>query len=323
MTSYHVSATSHWPNYLPEYIAVANGYFADEGLEFSRDAPDDWTGVLRSLADGSAQAVLGGLWVPAMYHGRGHHFVAFAQLNARNPKAIVTREPQPELPAVRPEGKLVLAPGAGGTAPYMHTAGLIRQAGIDLSAIRFIRDLSGQTLSDLFAGGLGDAIIVDLVNAHLLEHKGIGTIAYRHADAGGSMPNSVYYTLPHLIGDPGSAPWRFTRAIQRATDWMNDHDGSDCTDLLTQLLATAPPRGSDRQRRRPQEVSHLDRRPHRPRRLRQLDEHPRRRMADRRPPQLRRHHRPTPRRRSPGGGSQLATGSRQIPSTNSATGPAR
>ena len=34
------------------------------------------------------------------------------------------------------------------------------------------------------------------------------------------MPNSVYYTLPRLIGEPGSAPWRFTRAIQRATDWM-------------------------------------------------------------------------------------------------------
>ena len=172
MTSYHVSATSHWPNYLPEYIAVANGYFADEGLEFTRDAPDDWTGVLRSLADGSAQAVLGGLWVPAMYHGRGHDFVAFAQLNARNPKAIVTREPQPDFQLADLKGKLVLAPGAGGTAPYMHTAGLIRQAGIDLSDIRFIRDLSGQTLSDLFAGGLGDAIIVDLVNAHLLEHRG-------------------------------------------------------------------------------------------------------------------------------------------------------
>ena len=240
MTSYHVSATSHWPNYLPEYIAVANGYFADEGLEFSRDAPDDWTGVLRSLADGSAQAVLGGLWVPAMYHGRGHDFVAFAQLNARNPKAIVTREPQPDFQLADLKGKLVLAPGAGGTAPYMHTAGLIRQAGIDLSDIRFIRDLSGQTLSDLFAGGMGDAIIVDLVNAHLLEHKGLGTIAYRHADAGGAMPNSVYYTLPHLIGEPDSAPWQFTRAIQRAMNWMNDHDGNDCTDLLTRYWPQLP-----------------------------------------------------------------------------------
>ena len=53
---------------------------------------------------------------------------------------------------------------------------------------------------------MGDAIIVDLVNAHLLEHRGTGTITYRHADAGGSMPNSVYYTLPHLIGEPDRPP---------------------------------------------------------------------------------------------------------------------
>lgn len=69
---------------------------------------------------------------------------------------------------------------------------------------------------------MGDAIIVDLVNAHLREYKGIGTISYRHADAGGAMPNSVDYTFPQLIGEPGSGPWRFTRAIQRGFDnWMN------------------------------------------------------------------------------------------------------
>ena len=240
MTDYHVSATSHWPNYLPEYIAAANGYFTDEGLEFSRDAPDDWTGVLRSLADGTAQAVLGGLWVPAMYYGRGHDFVAFAQLNARNPKAILTGEPHPDFQLADLVGKLVLAPGAGGTAPYMHTAGLIRQAGVDLGDIRFIRDLSGQTLSDLFAGGMGDAIVVDLVSAHLLQHRGVGTIAYRHADAGGPMPNSVYYTLPHLIGEPDSPPWRFARAIQRAMDWIEGHDGRDCTDLLSRYWPQLP-----------------------------------------------------------------------------------
>lgn len=240
MTRFHVSATSHWPNYLPEYVAADRGFFAEEDIEFSRDAPDDWTDVLRSLADGSAQAVLGGLWVPAMYHGRGQEFVAFAQLNATNPKAILTRDPQPDFTLADLQGKLVLAPGAGGTAPYMHTAGLIRQAGVDLNSVRFIRDLSGATLTDLFIGGLGDAIVVDLVNAHLLEHKGVGTIAFRHAESGGSMPNSVYYTYPELVGEPDSAPWRFTRAIQRAMNWLGDHDGADCADLLARYWPQLP-----------------------------------------------------------------------------------
>jgi hypothetical protein len=55
------------------------------------------------------------------------------------------------------------------------------------------------------------------------------------------MPNSVYYTFPELIGDdPDAAPWRFTRAIQRAMDWLRDHDGADCTDLLTRYWPKLP-----------------------------------------------------------------------------------
>lgn len=229
---YHVSATSHWPNYLPEYVAAARGYFADEDLEFSRDAPDDWTVVLKKLADGTADAVLGGLWVPAMYKGRGRDYVAFAQLNATNPKAILARDPSPGFVLSDLEGKLVLAPGAGGTAPYMHTAGLMRKVGVDLSKVDFIRDLSSSVLTELFLGGMGDAIVVDLVNAHLLEDAGAGHIVFRHADQGGPMPNSVYYTTADRLDHPDSPAWRFTRAIQRAMDWLQDHSGDDCREIL-------------------------------------------------------------------------------------------
>ncbi len=76
MDKFRVSATSHWPNYLPEYVARDRGFFADEELEFDRYAPESWTQVLDDLADGSADAVLGGIWVPAMYHGRGRDYVA-------------------------------------------------------------------------------------------------------------------------------------------------------------------------------------------------------------------------------------------------------
>ena len=77
------------------------------------------------------------------------------------------------------------------------------------------------------------------------------------------MPNSVYYTLPHLIGEPDSAPWQFTRAIQRAMNWMNDHDGEDCTDLLTQYWPSSPSRSSSTASTTSRSQA-SDRRPHRP-----------------------------------------------------------
>lgn len=232
MDRFHISATSHWPNYLPEYVARDHGYFADEGLDFARVAPTDWTQVLDDLDGGAAEAVLGGIWVPSMYHGRGRDYVAFAQLNATNPKAIVTRQPVDGLAWSDLVGKTVLAPGAGGTAPYTHTAGLMRRAGVDPASVHFVRDLSAGMLTELFVGGMGDAIVLDRVGAALLAAQGNGHIALRIDEVGGPMPNSVYYANRRLLQRADQPAHRFCRALQRAMDWLVEHPAAEVADLL-------------------------------------------------------------------------------------------
>lgn len=231
MDRFHVSATSHWPNYLPEYIARDHGYFADEGLDFDRSAPDDWTQVLADLAAGAADVVLGGLWVPAMYHGRGREYVAFAALNSRNPKVLVTREPRPGFSWMELEGGIVLAPGAGGTAPYVHTAGLMRKAGVNMAEVRWVRDLAGSTLTELFLGGHGDALVTDAINGALLERAGKAAVVAHHDVEGGLMPNSVYYTTRERLDRDDSA-WRFCRALHRAYAWLASHGAAEVKELL-------------------------------------------------------------------------------------------
>jgi NitT/TauT family transport system substrate-binding protein len=231
MLPYAVSATSHWPNYLPEYIAADHGYLADEGLDFRRWAPDPWTGVLDDLDQGRADAVLGGIWVPAMYHGRGRDYRAFASLNARNPKALVTRHPTDGFAWPDLVGRTVLAPGAGSAAYYIHTAGLLRRAGVDPASVHFIRDLSTGVLTDLFLAGMGDVLITDVVNATVLQRSGKAHIALR-VDSLGLMPNSVYYTTPEALADPEERPYRFCRALARAADWIQAHPAREVEDLL-------------------------------------------------------------------------------------------
>ena len=246
MDRFHVSATSHWPNYLPEYVAREFGFYEDEGLDFSRSAPDDWTRVLTDLDTGEATVSLGGLWVPAMYHGRGRELIAFAQLNAVNPKVLVTREPAPDFDLKDLEGTVVLAPGAGGTAPYVHTAGLMRRTGVDMSRVRWIRDLSGPMLTEMFLNGAGSALVTDAVNGAFLQRAGKAHIAFRHDQAGGAMPNSVYYTSRAVLDRDDKVVWRFCRALQRAYDWLKEHEAAELTDLLkrewpqldTEFLAT-------------------------------------------------------------------------------------
>ncbi len=189
-----ISATSHGLNYLPEYYAAATGGFARRGLEVTAWARDPWTGTLDDLAAGEADLVLGGVWVPAMYAGAGRDLVAVGQLNARCPMVIVTREPVPDSTWSWLTGRTVLAPGAGGTAPYEFTAGVMREHGVDPGAVRFVRDLSTEMLRELFEHGTGDAMIADPLTAESLCRSGAGHAALRLAEVGGPMPNSVYYT---------------------------------------------------------------------------------------------------------------------------------
>ena len=231
MKKFHVSATSHWPNYLPQYIADAEGYFEAEGLAFSRTAPADWTQVLDDLDSGTADVALGGLWVPAMLHERGRELVAFAALNSRNPKVLMMREKRPDFSWSDLEGGIVLVAGAGGTAPYVHTAGVMRDAGVDMSKVRWVRDLSGSMLTQMFLGGHGTAMVTDAINGAMLEHAGAAAIVARH-DTVGRMPNSVYYTLPGNCNSEGVQ--KFCRALQRAYVWMAENSASQARAVLAQ-----------------------------------------------------------------------------------------
>jgi NitT/TauT family transport system substrate-binding protein len=201
MNLLRISATSHGINYLPQYYAAASGAFTRRGVRVATQARDPWTGTLDDLAAGTADVVLGGIWVPAMFAGAGRDLVAVGQLNARFPMVIMTREPLEDFTWDWLIGRTVLAPGAGGTAPYEFTAGVMREHGVDPGRVRFVRDLSGDLLRELYEHGLGDAMIADPLTAASLRLNGTGYQSCHLAEVGGPMPNSVYYVERARLGE--------------------------------------------------------------------------------------------------------------------------
>ncbi|MEW1644225.1 ABC transporter substrate-binding protein [Streptomyces sp. NPDC091219] len=218
MQSLNVSATANGLNYLPEYLADREGIFREAGLDVSAVARDPWTGVLDDLDSGRADLALGGLWVPAMYAGSDREVSVVCQLNHQFPMAIAVRTTAGggDFTLADLRGRTVLAPGAGGSAPYEFTAGLLREAGVDPADIRFVRDLSTAMLVELFTAGLGDAIIADLVTATELEAAGAARIVFRHLDSGGIMPNSVYYCRTDRVGELRERITAFVASIDAA-----------------------------------------------------------------------------------------------------------
>ncbi|MGC9369940.1 MAG: ABC transporter substrate-binding protein [Paracoccaceae bacterium] len=224
MTPFRIAATQVSPNYLPEYLADELGYFADEDLAVSILAPEPWTLVLDLLGEDRADAVLGGAWLPPIYR-RVKTYRIFAQLNARYPLALVTREPLKNGSWDSLRGGVVIVPSSGGPAAYMMFTGLLREAGIDPASFTFLRDLSHELYADLFAAGLGDAIVTYMLPARRLVAGGHGVLATSLDAVSGPMPNSVYYTTEEVLSRD-DRPQRFTRALHRAMRWI-EANGTD------------------------------------------------------------------------------------------------
>jgi NitT/TauT family transport system substrate-binding protein len=241
MQNFHISATGHSLNYLPEYVSNWQRYFADEGLSVSVTVPSPWDNVLKELGSGKADAVLGGIWVPSMYFGRGIRYTPFAQVAARAPLAIVGRETPDAFDWSSMSGKVISMKGSNGASVGLFTKLLLREHGVDPASVGFVQDLDGALLSNLFVGGMGDYLVIDYPSALVLEASGGGNIVAPLAVMGGDVPWSVYYSEGKSDLDRLNTQERFVRALGRGMNWVLERDADEYREFLAKTFPRFDP----------------------------------------------------------------------------------
>lgn len=240
MERFLVSATGHSLNYLPHYIARDQGFFAEEGLEVSEIVPRPWDLVLDHIRDGTAEAALGGIWVPSMFHGRGRRLTPFAQVSNRAPLALVGRQSgAPGFDAGALVGRTVLMKGSNGASVGIYLKMMLREAGIEPGDVRYIQDLDAGILQDCFAGGMGDYLLIDLPGALAFQAAGKGHVSAIFAVDGGDIPWSVYYT--ETLDRNDTRLMRFARALGRGMDWVNARDAASFDAFLVKTFPQIDP----------------------------------------------------------------------------------
>lgn len=224
MQTFHISATGHSLNYLPEYVAADQGFFEEEGLLVTAEVPSPWDRVLDDIATGKAQAALGGIWVPSMFHGRGKRYVPFAQVAARAPLAIVGWERPEDFEWSALAGRTISMKGSNGASVGLFIKMLLRENGVDPRTVNFVQDLDGKMLTDLFTGGMGDYLVIDFPSAVTLETAGGGHVVQPLPVTGGNVPWSVYYTEGEASEALCETHTRFARALGRGMAFILDHE---------------------------------------------------------------------------------------------------
>ncbi|RDW63212.1 ABC transporter substrate-binding protein [Aspergillus mulundensis] len=245
MDAFHISATGHSLNYLPEYLAQRRGLFKEQGLHVTVSVPSPWDNVLTDLASGKADAALGGIWVPSMYRSRSTSYTAFAQVANRSPLALLKRGSSEgfQLSASELAGKTVLLKSGNGASVGLFFKMLLREHGVDPNSVHYVQDLEGTMLAELFEGGMGDYFVIDNVSARAMAARNPNvSVAMEMVADGGEIPWSVYYTETDRMTPAAlEKQRRFCIALERAMDWVLANDAARYKDELAELFPAVSP----------------------------------------------------------------------------------
>lgn len=241
MQPFHVSATGHSINYLPQYIAERHGFFREQGLNVTCSVPQPWEGVLDDLSNGTADIALGGIWVPSIYHTRVRNYTVFAQLSNRAPLTLLKRGPCEGFKLSDIAGSTVLINSGGGASYGVFFKMTLQKKGINPKSVDFVHDLDGPMLGELFQGGMGDFFITDILSARVIVEENSNISVAMETITECDIPWSVYYReaggiTPEVL----EKQRRFHVALAKGVDWVLERDAESFQDELSQLFPTAP-----------------------------------------------------------------------------------
>ena len=229
MTKLRVSEVTHSIFYAPSYVALNEGYFADEGLEIELLNGGGADKVMTAVLSGSVDIGFSGPEA-AIYvynEGKEDYCEVFAQVTKRDGSFLVGREPAEEFEWENLRDSEVL-PGRKGGVPSMTFLHVLKQKGFEPGADLIFNDsIQFDLMAGAFSSGTGDYVTAFEPVASSLEAEGKGYIVASVGEESGEIPYTAYYATKNYIKENSDIIERFTRAIKRGEEFVAEKSAQE------------------------------------------------------------------------------------------------
>lgn len=221
--------------YAPQYVALAQGFFEDEGLKI--DLSTAWG------ADKGAAALISGacdigFFGPeaAIYiynQGAPDYLVGFAQLTQMDGSFFSARAGMPEpFGWEHVRGKTIVGARLGGV-PEMVLEYVLKKHGIEpFKDVNIVTSLAFAAAPGAFAAGVGDYIAQFEPAMTELEMEGHGKIVASMGVEGGKIMYTVYHVRRSQLTRDRDMLIRFTRALYQGMRWVEEHTPAQTAEVI-------------------------------------------------------------------------------------------
>lgn len=243
LTKVTLNEVAHSIFYAPMYVAVEEGYFAEEGLDVELvtgfGADKVMTAVLTGEADigfmGSEASIY------TYLEGAQDHVVNFAQLTQRAGNFLVSREPIADFEWDMLRGTEVLGGRAGGM-PQMVFEYILKKHGMDPKTdLNIDQSIDFGSTAAAFSGGQGDFTVEFEPHATALEEKGDGYVVASLGEESGYVPYTAFCAKQSYMEAHPDMIQAFTNALQKGMDYTAAHSPEEIAEVIQpQFAETAP-----------------------------------------------------------------------------------
>ncbi|MCL1989945.1 MAG: ABC transporter substrate-binding protein [Defluviitaleaceae bacterium] len=221
LTTVRLSEVTRSVFYAPQYVAMALGFFEEEGLLIELVTSDGADNVMVALLSGAADIGLSGPEAAIYVYnaGRVDHAVIFAGLTSRDGSFLIGRSPSFTWDDLR--GAHVL-PGRRGGMPFMVLESVLMEKGI-VADVQFDTSIQFAAVVGAFLGGTGDFVTAFEPVASTIELEGRGYVVASVGMESRELPYTTYYALESFIYENPDVIQGFTNAIARGQAFVQHH----------------------------------------------------------------------------------------------------
>lgn len=224
LTKVRLNEVTHSVFYAPLYVAINEGYFAEEGIEIELTngggADKSMTAVVSGQADIGLMGPEAAVYVKA--GGSNNYPVVFGQLTKKDGSFLIGRNAAENFTWQSLTGSEIIGGRQGGipamTLEYaLHLNGLDKDVNVNINY-----DVQFDLIASAFESGTGDYCTMFEPVASTYAAAGKGHIIASVGAAAGDVPYTCFMATKNYISDNRDIVIRFMRAIIKGIDFVTD-----------------------------------------------------------------------------------------------------
>ena len=235
LTKVTLNEVAHSIFYAPQYVAIEEGYFAEEGLDLTLvtgfGADKTMTAVISGDADIGFMGAEASIY--AYQEGATDPVMNFAQLTQRAGNFLVAREEMPDFTWDDLKGKKVLG-GRKGGMPEMVFEYILKNNDLDPETdLTIDQSIDFGSTAAAFTGDTSADFTVEFEpSATLLEQEGTGYVVASLGTDSGYVPYTSYSAKASFLEDHPKTIQKFTNALQKGMDYVSTHSPEEIATVI-------------------------------------------------------------------------------------------